>query len=95
MASLEEIRQSRLAKLKLLEDKGITPYPAHTKREYSLAELDAQFDVFKKEGKIVVVAGRIMSLRPQGGLIFFHLYDGTAKFQGLLKKEEVSGEIFL
>src|SRR5207248_2986518 len=38
---------------------------------------------------VIHIAGRIMSIRAQGGLIFFHIYDGTAKFQALLKKEDV------
>jgi lysyl-tRNA synthetase class 2 len=89
MASLEELRQARLAKLELLKKHGVLAYPAKVTRDLSLADLAAQFDEYTAAGKEVSVVGRVMSLRTQGALVFFHLYDGTARFQGLLKKEEV------
>jgi lysyl-tRNA synthetase class 2 len=46
------------------------------------------------DAKIINLVGRVMSLRPQGGLIFFHIYDGTAKFQGLLKHEDIEAKQF-
>jgi lysyl-tRNA synthetase class 2 len=94
MASLEEIRAGRLEKLELLRKNGIDPYPAKTKREISLAQIVERFDGLAASEKPVIAAGRIMSIRGQGGLVFFHLYDGTAKFQALLKKEEVDEKTF-
>ena len=38
MASLEEIRSARLAKLKVLSELGIDPYPVHTNRDLSINE---------------------------------------------------------
>ena len=93
MASLEEIRNNRLEKLKILKDRGINPYPAVSNREHSLFQVANNFDDLLKKG-VVSLAGRIMSIRPQGGLIFFNINDGTASFQGLLKKDEMSEEIF-
>ncbi|MDQ3076830.1 MAG: lysine--tRNA ligase [bacterium] len=86
MASQEEIRQGRLEKLTLLKKNGIDPYPASVERDYPLIEVIEKFESLEKEGKTLSLVGRVMSLRAQGGLIFFHLFDGTAKFQGLLKK---------
>ncbi len=94
MASLEEIRNTRLEKLKLLREKGMDPYPALVTRDYALVELAEKFEEIERAAKDIHVVGRVMSLRPQGGLVFFHLYDGTAKFQGLLKVETSSEEIF-
>jgi lysyl-tRNA synthetase class 2 len=94
MASLEELRQNRLEKLELLKKNGINPYPAETHRDFSLIELAQQFEAKEKENKDISIAGRVMSLRPQGGLIFLHIYDGTAKFQGLLKNDDVDQKIF-
>ncbi|MEO8637789.1 MAG: lysine--tRNA ligase [Candidatus Taylorbacteria bacterium] len=86
MPSLEEIRQGRLAKQNLLKEKGINPYPISTSRNHENAEVIAKFDsLLEKE---LVLAGRVMTLRPQGGLIFFNFFDGTATFQALLKKDE-------
>ena len=35
-----------------------------------------------------------MAIRPQGGLLFFNINDGTALFQGLLKKDEMDESVF-
>lgn len=93
MASLEEIRNNRLEKLKLLKDKGIDAYPATTKREYYLSEVVADFDALSKKESLIL-AGRVMAIRPQGGLIFLNIYDGTSLFQGLLKKDEIDEKVF-
>ena len=95
MASLEEIRSARLAKLKVLSELGIDPYPAHTNRDLSINEAIEKFDDLTKGGKSRIIAGRIMSLRIQGKIIFFDLYDGTGRFQIFLKKgESLSEESF-
>ena len=46
----------------------------------------------KKETKWI--AGRIMSIRGQGAIIFITLNDGTGNFQGLLKKDILSASKF-
>ncbi|NQV88417.1 MAG: lysine--tRNA ligase [Parcubacteria group bacterium] len=88
MASLEEIRNNRLEKLEKLKKEGINPYPVFSSQDYTLIDLVENFGKLSKAGKKVSIVGRVMSLRPQGGLTFFNLDDGTAKFQGLLKKGE-------
>lgn len=93
MASLEEIRKVRIEKMKLLQSKGINPYPAKTSKEYSLSEVVNKFeDLSKKEA--VTLAGRVMAIRGQGAIIFFNINDGTGLFQGLLKKDEMDAEVF-
>ena|SRR3989344_4980352 len=90
MSSLEEIRNTRLAKLKKLQEAGVNPYPAETNMDSSLAEVVKNFSkLSKSKKKQYSLAGRIMSLRPQGGLIFFHFSDGTDTFQAMLKKGEL------
>lgn len=89
MASLEEIRNTRIEKLKKLEEAGIDPYPASTKKDLDLSVLVKDFTkLSKSKKKEYSLVGRVMSLRPQGALIFFHFSDGTEKFQGLLKRGE-------
>jgi lysyl-tRNA synthetase class 2 len=89
MASHEELRQIRLQKLNLLKDNGMDPYPAETNRDHTLAEALSKFETLSAEEKVISVAGRIMSLRAQGGLIFIDLNDGSGQIQALLKKEEI------
>jgi lysyl-tRNA synthetase, class II len=93
MASLEEIRNNRIEKIKVLKDKGLNSYPANTLRQYSLQEVVADFDNLTKQESIIL-SGRVMAIRGQGAIVFFNINDGTATFQGLLKKDEMSEEIF-
>lgn len=91
MSSIDEIRETRIKKLKLLEKKGVNPYPADSKRELPLAEAAENFENLEKEQSLKWIAGRVMSIRGQGAIIFVTLNDGTGFFQGLLKKD-VLGE---
>ncbi len=93
MSSLEEIRENRLGKLKLLRDKGINPYPVSAHVDATLKEASEQFEKLSKK-KSLFLAGRVMALRGQGGLMFADLFDGTGKFQALLKKDELTGDLF-
>ena len=88
MASLEEIRIARLKKLKKLQEAGVDSYPAKTDRNFEIANLIKEFDSLQKENKEVIIAGRIMALRAQGAIVFVDIFDGTGKFQVLLKREE-------
>jgi len=96
VASIDEIRNTRLAKLKLLEESGFNPFPAKSKQDLELHDVVKNFSKLSKtKKKQYSLVGRVMSLRPQGGLIFFHFSDGTEKFQALLKKgEQISDNAF-
>jgi lysyl-tRNA synthetase, class II len=95
VASIDEIRSARLAKLNFLIEKGIDPYPARTNRSTSIAVVIKQFDELVKSEEEVVLAGRIMSLREQGKIIFLDIDDGTGRFQALLKSgDPLSAENF-
>jgi lysyl-tRNA synthetase class 2 len=87
MSNLDEIRQARLNKLAILKEKGIDPYPAVTHATHTLAQLVVDFAGLESEKTVVTAVGRVMSFRSQGGLIFFDLFDGTGRFQSLLKKD--------
>lgn len=92
MSSIDEIRDARIKKLELLKKKGINPYPAESKRELSLQEAVSNFDELEKNKTPKWIAGRIMSIRGQGAIIFITLNDGTGTFQGLLKKDIVGDD---
>lgn len=95
MSSLDEIRQARLNKLEKLKEKGVDPYPAETGRDFEIGQLVADFEKLQKENRSATIAGRVMALRAQGAIIFADLFDGSGKFQILLKKgEPVSSEDF-
>ncbi len=92
MSSLDEIRSLRIKKLELLKAKGINPYPASSNRELSLAQVLESFENLEKSKENKWVSGRIMSIRGQGAIVFITLNDGTASFQGLLKKDILGEE---
>ena len=93
MSSLEEIRATRLAKADLLKSKGINPYPVSTGRDVTLADAVQNFEELSTK-KELCLAGRIMALRGQGGLVFADLFDGTGTFQALLKKDDLGDGSF-
>lgn len=92
---IDEIRQVRLEKLEKLKEAGFNAYPADTDREYSVSDVLHTFDSLEQEKKEIIVAGRVMSIRGQGGIYFADLYDGTEKIQAVLKKDtEISEHMF-
>jgi len=92
MSSIDEIRDTRIKKLKLIQNRGVNPYPAESKRELTLSEVINSFSILEKNKEVKWIAGRIMSIRGQGAIIFITLYDGTGTFQGLLKKDVLGDE---
>src|SRR3990167_5171940 len=88
MASIEEIRSSRLNKLNVLIKKCVNPYPATTNRNITCKEAGSSFDKLAKSGESKYIAGRIMSVRAQGKISFLDIDDGTGRFQVLLKSCE-------
>ncbi len=94
MATIDEIRKSRLEKVKALRKAGLEPYPiSASATRLSIADVSENFSKYEKEKEIVLV-GRLMAIRGQGGLTFFTLADGSGKFQGLLKKDESDEKLF-
>lgn len=92
MSSIDEIREARIKKLKILENRGVNPYPAQSKREISLQEAIENFDILEKSEEVKWIAGRIMSIRGQGAIVFITVNDGTGVFQGLLKKDIIGDD---
>lgn len=94
MASLEELRATRVQKLELLKKSGMDPYPSNVPRTFCLADAKNNFSEYEKLGKEVSVAGRVMAIRGQGAILFIVLYDGKGKFQAVFKKDEIDEKLF-
>ena len=88
MATLQELRHERIAKLESLKALGVDPHPADVVRDLSLGELRSRFEEF--EGKEVTVVGRITSLRSHGLLMFADIKDAAGKFQLYIKNENLT-----
>jgi lysyl-tRNA synthetase class 2 len=94
MASLEELRATRLGKLELLKKAGMEPYPAKVPRDFSLAEGKAKFAEIEQSKKDVSVSGRVMAIRGQGAILFYVIDDGTCPFQAVVKKDVLDPGLF-
>jgi len=89
MATIDEIRKTRLKKLKAIESAGLLAYPGQTKRTHSCAEALDDFGKLSRSKKEIVLAGRIISLREHGGLVFCHIEDGFGRIQIAFKKDRL------
>jgi lysyl-tRNA synthetase, class II len=94
MASLEALRAVRLEKLKKIEAYGMDPFPVSVPRTHTLQELLEHFETFESAQHIISVTGRILSLRGQGAILFITLFDGTERFQAVVKKDSIDGTLF-
>lgn len=72
-------------KLKLIREKGIDPYPEKAVRSLTIREFLQQFS---KLSRPVWLAGRVMSIRTHGKIIFVHIQDETEKVQIVCKQDQ-------
>ena len=91
--SIDELRAERLKKIEKLRAAGMEAYPATSSRDTAVADFVATFDSLAPE-TTVTLAGRIMSIRGQGGIMFVSLFDGTSKVQIVFQKDEMDEAVF-
>ena len=94
MATIDEIKKTRLKKLEAIEKSFINPYPETTKRTHKISEAVKSFVSLERSKKEVILAGRIKSLRQHGALAFIDIEDGTGKIQGFLSKNRMAEKNF-
>lgn len=94
MSALDEIRSERLKKLNLLKEKGINPYQALSHRTHTVAEVLSSFGALEGGGEKVVLAGRVLTIRGQGAILFADFMDGMVKFQAVIKEDTLSTDAF-
>jgi len=92
--SESDIRDERLKKLQRLKDAGQSGYPISTARDAAIDEFLASFDDRAQKGTKTTLAGRVMALRGQGGIVFAPLFDGTARVQAVFQKAEMEEAVF-
>jgi len=83
LSEQELVRREKLAKLREL---GINPYPADL---FPVTENSKQIKQEFKEGKQVVIAGRLMSRRIQGNASFAELQDSEGRIQVYFNRDEI------
>lgn len=82
----------RLDKLEMFRTQGIEPYADRYVRTHVAQEIIDDFA--ELEGKDVRVAGRVMSKRDQGKVIFVHIQDFSSKIQIYIRRDDVGAERF-
>ncbi|GGD12598.1 lysine--tRNA ligase [Hyunsoonleella pacifica] len=83
LSEQELVRRDKLAKLR---DLGINPYPADL---FPVKETSKDIKQDFKEGKNVVIAGRLMSRRIQGSASFAELQDSEGRVQVYFNRDEI------
>src|SRR5688572_16051263 len=76
-----EQREVRLAKLEALRAAGIRPYADRYPVTHGLSAARDLAAAEARDGTEVSVAGRVMTVRSFGPLVFFHLQDGSGRCQ--------------
>ncbi len=89
----DEYKQ-RLRKLEQIKFSGVQAYPANTKSDMSIGGWQADFKKFIKNKKKVSLAGRVTSLRLQGGSCFFNFNDASGGAQVFFRKDRVGDEAY-
>ncbi|MBL7156472.1 MAG: lysine--tRNA ligase, partial [Candidatus Pacebacteria bacterium] len=74
-----------------IKKQGINPYPAKTKRTYTISQALLDFNKLEKAKKNIILAGRIRLIRSHGKSLFLHFEDGSGKIQAYLK-QDILGE---
>lgn len=96
MASIKDLRDTRIKKIELLKEAGMDPYPSFVPHDYSVKEVKDSFDklVPVSEKKNISIVGRVMIVRGQGSILFIVLQDGDERFQAVLKKDSLVEKLF-
>jgi len=91
MGREEEIINQRLKKIEELKKAGIDPYPYNFDKKNNSSELQEKYAKLTADERTkdsVKIAGRLMTVRDIGSLIFATLQDGVGKIQIVLQKGE-------
>jgi lysyl-tRNA synthetase class 2 len=83
----------RLAKLEALREQGLDPYPARGVEAEPIADVIAAAGTpdapGPRLGATVTIAGRLLSLRDFGKLVFAPVQDRTARIQVGLQRDQL------
>ncbi len=83
-------RDVRLEKLEALRNAGIDPYPVVTERDATCGDAVGFFDAWSKDGRVVTLVGRVMTIRVHGGMMFADRQEETGKIQIVFKEDEIA-----
>ncbi len=92
MDEMNDLWRVRLDKLAQLRENGVEPYADRYQRTHMAQEILDGFDTL--EGQEVKIAGRMMSKRDQGKVVFTHIQDFSGQIQAYIRKDDVGEDWF-
>ncbi len=87
---LNELQKQRLEKLEKIKSLGLNPYP-----QPNLSQKSSVVQARESMDKSVEIAGRIMSLRGHGKILFADLHDQTGKIQLFFQEKILADKMSL
>lgn len=92
---LQDLVEDRLKKLAALKKAGVDPYPLRTKKRTPVGVAKKGFNSLAKSRKKIFIAGRVVSIRDQGGVLFADIKDESGQIQLVFKKDNLKNFEFL
>ena len=96
MGREDQIVEERLRKIGELKKAGINPYPYKFDRKQNFFEIQEKYAKLKPDERTkdsVKTAGRVMTIRDMGNLVFATVRDNDAKLQIVLQKGETPEKV--
>jgi lysyl-tRNA synthetase class 2 len=90
--TFNQLKNSRLKKIRAIEKAKINPYPSEAER--ACANLEAVSNFKKLASKKIKLVGRLTAIRGHGGLLFADLSDESGKTQLAFKKDVLGEKAF-
>ena len=94
--SFSELERARLEKLRLIQSKGIEPYPTRSEQTHTSQQaVDAFIQAEESGGETsihVTLAGRIRALRAMGKIAFAHIDDREGRIQLFFRINDLGEE---
>jgi lysyl-tRNA synthetase class 2 len=91
---MRAIIEQRVAKIKEIIKRGLSPYPYSFEVSHHSADLKANFEKLSSDEVQVSVAGRLMSKRPHGKSAFGHIRDLKDDIQIYFKLDDLGKDKF-
>jgi len=89
----QSTKEEKLKKIQDLKEKGIDIYPYSYEVDARLSDLKNEYGSLENEqksGKVVRVAGRVLSLRAMGKILFMNLMDEDGEIQLFFRENELN-----
>ena len=93
----EHLIKQRIDKLEKIKKLGINPYPYKFEPKNFSQDILDKYSKLPKEGKSndkIILAGRVITLRPMGKIAFGHIQDYKGKIQFFVNEKELNKKEF-